>query len=959
MSHIRLIRVFLSSPGDVAQERALAQQVIDNLVHDPLLRDRVALRAVAWDKRDSRTPMLATLTPQEAINQGLPKPSECDIVIVILWARMGTPLPAEYTKPDGSRYQSGTEYEFLDAMTAARNSKERPAQPQVVVYRRKEDVSLKPSDPDFMQKFEQWQRVQDFFQQFRTADGSITGGYNEYTTPDDFRADFENDLKVIISRLLEVPASAAQPSMSPPEVTPPTVWKGSPFPGLRAFLPEDAPIFFGRGREVDGLVARFAEPTCRFVCVVGASGSGKSSLVGAGLIPRLADNAIIGSKDWPWVRFTPGGTGENPFMALASGLIGDVPALKRHYPQPRALAEVLEKRPETLESVLAFALADRPEWAELLVFIDQFEELFTLSAERFRAPFVAFIDRATKTNRLRIAATLRADFYHRCVEFLALAELMRGGTFPLSIPNAGSLYEMISRPADRAALTFEEGLAQQILTDTGNDPGALALMAYALDELYRLATPSTGDGKAALTYAAYNALGGVQGAIGMRAAHVFDTLDAESQAALPSVFHHLVEVDERGTATRQRATMNRIAESLDVPAARLVEALTEARLLVKEGGQNNHPVVEVAHEALLRKWPRLATWIEDTQDDLRLLRQMRIAAEEWENNGRPPYLLWPQERLKLVYAMQERLKPDLNEAECDFIEPEANRLLRELEDTRTTHKRRYDIGDRLSVIGDPRPNIGVDVNGIPDIAWCHVTPGGDIEIMNQRFTVRPFFISKYLITYAQFQAFVEAPDGFNEEHWWEGMPREFKRQEIETPPSQQVNYPRSSMSWYQCTAFARWLDSKYQKFKILEKLRLNPLDYEVRLPTEWEWQWAAQGGAEERAYPWGDWDEYPRVNTTEAGINDRSTAVGMYWHGQAKCGALDMAGNLWEWCANKYTDMLYVLVDKSSDSRVLRGGAFNTSRNNAASMNRNWNNPNFRNDSLGLRVVVAPKSLGL
>src|SRR5437764_3574823 len=120
------LRIFVSSPGDVAQERTLAHQVIDNLMHDALLRDKVVLKAVAWDKRDSRTPMMATLTPQEAINDGMAKPSECEIVVVVLWSRMGTPLPAEYKKADGSPYLSGTEYEFEDAMQAARACGTRP-----------------------------------------------------------------------------------------------------------------------------------------------------------------------------------------------------------------------------------------------------------------------------------------------------------------------------------------------------------------------------------------------------------------------------------------------------------------------------------------------------------------------------------------------------------------------------------------------------------------------------------------------------------------------------------------------------------------------------------------------------------------------------------------------------------------------------------------------------------------
>ena len=111
------------------------------------------------------------------------------------------------------------------------------------------------------------------------------------------------------------------------------------------------------------------------------------------------------------------------------------------------------------------------------------------------------------------------------------------------------------------------------------------------------------------------------------------------------------------------------------------------------------------------------------------------------------------------------------------------------------------------------------------------------------------------------------------------------------------NYPRDSVSWYQAVAFSRWLDAKYREHGVVSGSSRTG-NWQIRLPTEWEWQWMAQNGTEAREYPWGKWDEHPRANTTEAGIGDRSTAVGMYPHGAAECGALDVAGNLFEWCLN-------------------------------------------------------------
>ena len=215
------LRIFLASPGDVADERARALKVLERLPDDPLLNDQVTLKAVAWDKPGAGAPMLATMTPQEAITQGLPKPSECDIVVAIFWARMGTPLPAEYTKPDGSPYQSGTEWEFLDAVQAAKQN----GRPEVLLYRRTEQPKVDLSDPELTQKQQQWHQVEAFFQSLRNPDGSIQQGHNEYDTLDKFAQDLEHHLKGMIGRLLksheEIQEEASgQPKPTHPEPPP-------------------------------------------------------------------------------------------------------------------------------------------------------------------------------------------------------------------------------------------------------------------------------------------------------------------------------------------------------------------------------------------------------------------------------------------------------------------------------------------------------------------------------------------------------------------------------------------------------------------------------------------------------------------------------------------------------------------------------------------------------------------
>ncbi|MCA9909772.1 MAG: SUMF1/EgtB/PvdO family nonheme iron enzyme, partial [Anaerolineae bacterium] len=625
MHTVPRIRIFLSSPSDVADERQAAHLVVDRLSADPLLHDQIDLDVVAWDDPDAATPMLATLTPQEAINRGFMKPSNCEIVIVIFWARMGTPLASDFLKPNGERYLSGTEWEYWDAVNASWASADEL--PMVVVYRRDGAPALYPNDPQFSDTYEQWQRVQAFFAAFTDPDGTIRQGYHRHTSTADFARQLETHLKKLIKQVIDIYGRREVP---PPSVETPhaPLWEGSPFPGLRAFTPTDEPIFFGRGAETDGLLDRLRGQ--RVVAVVGASGSGKSSLVGTGLLPRLAANSIDGSKDWllpsatnvggtsQWhgLRFTPGEVNDNPFDALAARLAPMVGRI------PRDVSAALAKEPSALLEMLDEALASRPDWAQALLFIDQFEELFTLCAVHYRAPFIALLMAVSKSERTNAVLTLRADFYARCVQDAALRQLLEAGTFPLSTPGQAALYEMITRPAERAGLAFEDGLVARIFDDTGDDPGALSLLAYALDELYRRS-----GGKSQLTHADYEAIGKVQGAIGKRAEVAFAQLSADARAAFATVFRELVEVDERGEPIRRRANLESLAA--DAGARALIDRLTDERLLVMSQGDTG-ATVEVAHEALMRNWDQLRLWIDGQVRDLQLRGWLETEAQAWK-----------------------------------------------------------------------------------------------------------------------------------------------------------------------------------------------------------------------------------------------------------------------------------------------------------------------------------------
>lgn len=245
------------------------------------------------------------------------------------------------------------------------------------------------------------------------------------------------------------------------------------------------------------------------------------------------------------------------------------------------------------------------------------------------------------------------------------------------------------------------------------------------------------------------------------------------------------------------------------------------------------------------------------------------------------------------------------------------------------------------------------------IVFLPVTPGGFIEFRDSgtTFDVKPFYIAKHETTNAQYNAFVQSGDGFDNAAWWSDMPAMWSppQRGLSNPRNNAPDAPRSIVSWYQSVAFTRWLHARMRAKNAdisAGGLLVNGVEWEVLLPTEWEWQWAAQGGAEAREYPWGDWQE-GHANTFEAGVGT-TTAVGSYPLGAAASGALDMSGNVWEWCLNKADSPHEITVGATQDERVLRGGSFDFSGESIVPLVRFRHTPDSTWNGSGFRVGLFP-----
>ena len=470
----------------------------------------------------------------------------------------------------------------------------------------------------------------------------------------------------------------------------------NPYKGLRAFCEGDAQDFFGREGLLQQLLIRLGEggELSRFLAVVGPSGSGKSSVVKAGLIPALRRGALPGSEQWFILEMMPGA---HPLEELEAAL------LRVAVNPPTSLMEQFTSDNRGLIRAVRRSLPVDPN-IELVLVIDQFEETFTLvQNENERVRFLGLLVAAAldEASRIRIIVTLRADFIDRPLAYMDFGEILRQRMEIVLPLTTDEMESAIASPAGRLGLTLEPGLVSTMLHDLADQPGALPLLQFALTELFEKREANT------LTKSAYQQIGGVLGALGRRAEEVYNGLTPECQLIAKQLFLRLVTLGEGVEDTRRRALIAEL-ESLNLgntitskeytrSFTATLDAFGRARLLSFDRDPGTRgPTVEVAHEAILREWSRLREWLNESRADVRIERQLANAASEWQEADRDSSFLMTGSRLEQFEGWAANTSVALTQEERAFVDASiAERDRREMEE-RARQQRELEAAQKLA-----------------------------------------------------------------------------------------------------------------------------------------------------------------------------------------------------------------------------------------------------------------------
>jgi len=451
-----------------------------------------------------------------------------------------------------------------------------------------------------------------------------------------------------------------------------------PYKGLARFEASDAEFFFGRERLVAELVTHLVG--AGLVGVIGPSGSGKSSLVRAGLLPALADGVLPGSNRWRQVLVRPG---EHPMAELAhTARRADVPVDRTATGDRHKAGDHTMPRQPAGEWLRAIAGDEH-----LLLVVDQFEEVFTSCRdEAERAAFFATLVELAQAadGQVTVMVVVRADYYGHCAADPRLAGLLAANHVLVGPMDAGELRRAIQLPARRAELRLEPGLADAMIGEVAEEPGGLPLLSCALLESWQHRRGRT------LTLAAYRQAGGVRGAVARLAERAWQQLNPDEQAVARRILLRLAGPGEGEQAVRRRVPLDELTTTGGERGQAVLDALADQRLLT-----TSQDTVEVAHEALLLEWPRLRGWLEDDVQGRALHRHLIAAAREWEQSGRDPGELYRGARLTGALDWARDHHADLNQLERAFLDAGRAAAEREMADTRRRADREAHTSRRL------------------------------------------------------------------------------------------------------------------------------------------------------------------------------------------------------------------------------------------------------------------------
>jgi WD40 repeat protein len=735
----KTIRVLVSSTGDVQKERHLAERVMRSAAAEfnvPVSASTAQFQRLAEangepDPAPEQEYAPWVLCPYflddqrrgpGAAYQGwLPNPADFELVICLLWSRLAV-LPDPALKlPDGARPGSGTEYELAWAVDRANKNQ---GIPPVRIYR-----NGSPPTPPLEPKgardafIRQWDALQELFSRWET-EGPLADTCYTYRNLGEFEDLFRAHFHAFL-------AAQVEPAPGPNALTKKVRrWHACPFRGLNAFHFEHAPIFHGRTKAVgDVLEALEGQLWAQrpFVLVVGASGSGKSSLVRAGVLPLLTQPGTIeGVGLWRRAVTRPGAGGSDGdcFDALAAALLepAALPALQdpesanavrdlatelRGHAEGAALrvrdaldhaarewklqrAHQLDDQERHLRQSgspdeAAWARCDREGLAlpkaRLALVVDQLEELFTSGfSPQLRQKYISALAGLVGSGRVFILATLRSDFYPRYQEFPELIELTKpAGKVDLRPPTPYEVGNMIRLPAEAAGLRFEQEPAtgqrlDQALRDAAAaTPESLPLLEHVLSLLY---DKQAGRGDGLLRWSDYRELGELKGALAQHAEAVFSTLGAAEQRAFRVVMRQLVTLGQaeeeapnrRTVPYREFVTVEGVDDDQKTGAKGFVDRFIEKRLLVADTDPRGEVTVSVAHEALLREWGRVKAWLAENREFLRMRDRLEASRKLWLSRGKQKDdLLGPGLPLAEGEKLVHHFGPSLSREQTDYI----------------------------------------------------------------------------------------------------------------------------------------------------------------------------------------------------------------------------------------------------------------------------------------------------